>query len=115
MTALNSQFGFLHAEISKDAARVEAAVNSDPRTACFYARRTLEQIVGWMYDNDADLQRPWETQLASLLTAPSFLKHVPAEIVAKARLIKDQGNNAVHGRSPVRHGDAWCRCSKAFA
>ncbi len=114
MTSSATQFGFLHAEIAKDAARVEATVNSDPRTACFYARRTLEQIVGWMYDNDSDLQRPWETQLASLLAAPSFLKHVPAGIVAKARLIKDLGNNAVHGRSPVRHGDALVAAKELF-
>ncbi len=44
-----SQFAFLQAEWSAvydSAARAESAVHSDPRTACFYARRALELAVG---------------------------------------------------------------------
>jgi hypothetical protein len=40
-----SQFAFLHREwpeVFAAAARMEAAVRADPRTACFYARRALE-------------------------------------------------------------------------
>lgn len=47
-----SQFAFLECEWSAvfdAAARAEAAVNSDPRTACFYARRALELAVSWAY------------------------------------------------------------------
>lgn len=40
-----SQFAFLQGEwapVFESAAQAEAAVNADPRTACFYARRALE-------------------------------------------------------------------------
>ncbi len=47
-----SQFGFLQREwaaVFDAAVRAEVAVNSDPRTACFYARRALELAVAWAY------------------------------------------------------------------
>lgn len=43
-----SQFSFLQAQwpdLLLEARRAEAAALSDPRTACFYARRTLELAV----------------------------------------------------------------------
>ena len=45
-----SQFIFLQREWSAvfdAAAKAEVAVHSDPRTACFYARRALELAVAW--------------------------------------------------------------------
>lgn len=45
-----SQFLFLRREwpdVYEAAARAEANVHADPRTACFYARRTLELAVAW--------------------------------------------------------------------
>lgn len=35
------------------AAKTEAAVHADPRTACFYARRTLELAVSRAYKFDS--------------------------------------------------------------
>jgi type I restriction enzyme R subunit len=100
--------------MAQDAARAEAAVHADPRTACFYARRTLELVVNWLYDNDSDFEKPWETQLASLLAAPSFATHVPSAIVAKARVIKDLGNNAVHGKGLINPRDAVMAVQELF-
>lgn len=109
-----TQFGFLPTGIAQDAARAEAAVNSDPRTACFYARRTLELIVGWLFDNDTDFKKPYETHLASLLASPSFLTHVPSAIVAKAKVIRDLGNNAVHGKGLIRPSDGLVAVRELF-
>lgn len=56
-----SQFAFLRQEWSPvfDAAsRAEVAVHTDPRTACFYARRALELAVTWAYKHDSALQLP---------------------------------------------------------
>ena len=50
-----SQFAFLQSEwptVLDAAARAEAAVHPDPRTACFYARRALELAVAWAYQHD---------------------------------------------------------------
>lgn len=49
MTASN--FAFLQAgwpELLAEAQRAEEACHADPRTACFYARRTLELAVAWL-------------------------------------------------------------------
>ena len=54
-----SQFTFLQREwpaVFDSAARAEASVHGDPRTACFYARRTLELAVHWAYKHDAALR-----------------------------------------------------------
>ena len=49
-------------ELHEEALRVEQCALSDPRTACFYARRTIELLVEWVYDNDSQLQRPCADQ-----------------------------------------------------
>ena len=46
-------------ELHDEAVRVERFALADPRTACFYARRTIELLVEWVYANDSQLQRPW--------------------------------------------------------
>ena len=43
-----SHFGFLQPDwpdLLAEARRAEAAAHADPRTACFYARRTLERAL----------------------------------------------------------------------
>jgi type I restriction enzyme R subunit len=65
-----SQFAFLQREWSAvcDAAtRAEASVHADPRTACFYARRTLELAVSWSYKFDPTLKLPYQDNLSALL------------------------------------------------
>ena len=54
-----SHFAFLRdgwPSLFEAAAKAEGAVHADPRTACFYARRTLELAVAWVYKHDAALK-----------------------------------------------------------
>jgi len=47
-----TRFRFLQGEraaVFVSAARAETAVHAYPRTACFYARRTLDVAVGWAH------------------------------------------------------------------
>jgi len=47
-----SNFSFLKAEwpaLFVEAGKAEQAALTDPRTACFYARRTLELAVVWLF------------------------------------------------------------------
>jgi type I restriction enzyme, R subunit len=56
-----SNFSFLDAEwpaLADEAAKAERLAYADPRTACFYARRTLEFTVGWLYKHDSVLRLP---------------------------------------------------------
>jgi type I restriction enzyme R subunit len=39
-------------ELHEEALKVEQFALSDPRTACFYACRTIELLVEWVYNND---------------------------------------------------------------
>ena len=52
MSTAPSNFSFLQPDwpdLLMEARRAEAAAHAEPRTACFYARRTLELAVAWLY------------------------------------------------------------------
>jgi type I restriction enzyme R subunit len=94
-----TQFNFLKIEfpaVFRHAARAEALGLSDPRAACFYSRLTLEVIVDWIYSRDGTLREPFENTLAARIYETTFRRLVGEPIVAKARIVKDLGNNAVH-------------------
>jgi len=48
----------------EDCARAESYLVSDPRSACFYARRVVEGLVGYLYDVLA-LPLPYGDDLAA--------------------------------------------------
>lgn len=112
-----SQFAFLSAEwpdIAADALRAEEMAKADPRGACFYARRTLGLVVRWVYRNDALLRAPYAGGLGSMLFEPGFKALVGEALLAKAKLIKDLGNRAVHGAKVVRQVDAIVAVRELF-
>src|ERR1700726_466079 len=94
-----SKFAFLTAEFSEvfaHASKAESLALSDPRSSCFYARLALEGAVNWLCARDSALRDPFETTPAARIHEPSFRRLVGDAIVAKARIIKDLGNVAVH-------------------
>jgi type I restriction enzyme, R subunit len=94
-----SQFGFLgpeFPEVFDHAAKAEALALSDPRAACFYSRLALEVAVAWLYSHEGALREPFENTLAARIYETSFRKLVGESLIAKARIVKDLGNNAVH-------------------
>jgi len=112
-----SQFTFLQHEWSAvfDAAsRAEAAVQADPRTACFYARRALELTVSWAYKHDAALRLPYQDNLSALIHEPSFKQAAGEAVFSKARLINALGNRAVHSHRAVPEADALAAVRELF-
>ncbi|MFN0193104.1 MAG: DUF4145 domain-containing protein, partial [Aestuariivirga sp.] len=104
-----SNFAFVQREwptVHEAAGKAESAAHTDPRTACFYARRALEQAVEWLYRYDKSLRLPYQNQLNALIHEPGFRKLAGPAIFAKARLIKDLGNEAVHSAKVIRQIDA---------
>ena len=94
-----SQFAFLKSELAEVhglAVQAEDAAQSDPRATCVYARLALETIINWLYRADGTLKNPYDTTLAARIHEPTFQKLVGNAIVAKARVIKDLGNQAAH-------------------
>ena len=91
-------FGFLKAEwpeVYEAASQAAGAAHPDPRTACFYARRTLELAVNWAFKFDRSLHLPYQDNLSALIHEPTF-KAAAGPVFHKARLIKDLGNDAAH-------------------
>ncbi|ARP54248.1 type III restriction protein [Alcaligenes faecalis] len=104
-----SNFTFLQPEWSvvfESASKAERMVNADPRTACFYARRTLEITVAWMFAHDDTLKAPYQDNLSAFINEPTFRNLVGSALYTKARLIKDLGNLAVHGTKKIAPSDA---------
>ena len=112
-----SQFAFLQGEwaaVFESAARAETAVHADPRTACFYARRTLELAVSWTYKHDASLKLPYQDNLSALIHEPTFKKTAGEAVFSKARVINTLGNRAVHGHRAIPLDDAVVAVRELF-
>lgn len=106
---MTSHFTFLAAEwpdLFNEAKRAEELAHADPRSACFYARRTLELAVTWAYQNDRDLRKPYDTNLSALIHAADFRQATGNAVFTKARYIKDLGNLAVHSAKKIAPMDA---------
>ena len=114
---MTSHFTFLPAEwpsVHEAAARAEQAVHSDPRAACFYARRALEIAVAWLYKVESRLRLPYQDNLSALIHEPRFRQVTGDAVFYKARTIKDLGNLAVHSHGPVRQYDALMAVQELF-
>ena len=112
-----SQFAFLQREwpsVFDSAARAEVSVHGDPRTACFYARRTLELSVNWAYKHDAALRLPYQDNLSALIHEPSFKQAAGEAVFSKARVINTLGNRAVHSHRTVPEADAVVALRELF-
>nr|BFD66185.1 hypothetical protein HAGR004_12070 [Bdellovibrio sp. HAGR004] len=112
-----SNFAFLKTEwalIHESAVKAEGAINSDPRTACFYSRRTLELVVAWLYRSEKSLKFPYQENLSALIHEPTFKTLVGAAIFDKARIITRLGNHAVHSSKPVQGNDALVAVKELF-
>lgn len=101
-TFLNNDWPDLY-ETSREA---EQNVNSAPRTSCFYARRSLERAVKWLYANDSYLKKPYADNLAALIHEPTFRENLEPCLFPKILTIQKIGNLAVHSDKPISSNDS---------
>ncbi|NVJ48359.1 MAG: DEAD/DEAH box helicase family protein [Cytophagia bacterium] len=105
-----SNFQFITSDfprVAEKAKKAEQFALTSPVESCFNARAALELAVNWMYENDAELELPYDTKLASLMYEPSF-KEIFApygNLFQELHLIRKIGNNAVHNQR-VKPDDA---------
>lgn len=100
---MSGNFGFLEAEwpqLHAEARKAERDALFDPRTTCFYARRTVELTVKWLFQVEA-LPEPYKDDLSARLHEPAFVSLVGHGLQAKMNLIRKLGNTAVHDQRPV--------------
>jgi len=114
---VNSNFAFLAAEwphLQEPASKAEGLAYSDPRAACFYARRALELAVAWLYKHDAALKLPYQDNLSALIHEPTFKAALGEAVFSKARVIQRLGNEAVHSQRRIRQFDALTAVRELF-
>ncbi len=112
-----SNFAFLQAEwplLHESATKAEDMALVDARAACFYARRTLEMAVAWLYKHDRGLRLPYQDNLSALIHEPTFAQVVGQAVFTKAKVIKELGNQAVHSARKVLPADAVVATRELF-
>jgi len=104
-----SNFEFLSKEwheIGDAAVQAELLAHTDPRTSCFYARRSLELAIEWLYAHDPTLLVPYERNLSAILREPSLRALVPHPLYHTIKKIKNLGNRSAHSRDTMEYSDA---------
>ncbi len=112
-----SQFSFLKSEwpaVYDAAGKAESAVYSDPRTTCFYARRSLELAIAWLFKHDASLKLPYQDNLSTLIHEPTFKIAAGETIFCKTRVVAKLGNDAVHSIRQINQYDALMAVKELF-
>lgn len=94
----------------EDAKRVEAFALRDPRTAAFYARRTLELALQWLFDNDTALKAPYEKSLAAMIHDPTFKSNIQQGLFTDIRTIHRLGNLAAHSNQAISSQEGMQIC-----
>ncbi|MER7857986.1 DEAD/DEAH box helicase family protein [Amycolatopsis japonica] len=112
-----SNFGFLQAEwpdLYAEVIHAERLALADPRASCFYARRSLELAINWLYEADSSLNRPYRDDLAAKIAEPTLVAISGPGIRTKMDVIRRQGNAAVHQRGSVAANDALRTVTELF-
>ncbi|MDO5681718.1 MAG: DEAD/DEAH box helicase family protein [Propionibacteriaceae bacterium] len=87
--------------VHPECARAESYALSDPRTALFYSRRAIEELVRHLCDVYA-LPLPYSDDLAALTNDAGFQHLAGRPIVHKLNAIRRTANGAVHDNHGIR-------------
>lgn len=98
-----SNFSFINTaewkHIYQDAAEAEKLVLISPKAATIMCRSAMELGVQWLYENDYNLEYPYDRNLSSLIHEHAFKQLLPLGMFTELNLIRKLGNNAAHGKS----------------
>ena len=97
---MQTNFHFLSEwpEISQECVNAESHVCIQPRFSAILSRSALEKMVHWLYENDSDLEQPYDTSLSSLIHAYSFKANINDSLFRQINLIRKIGNTGAHGK-----------------
>ena len=87
------------------ASKAESHLANDPRSAAFYARHTVEQLVSYIYQV-LNLREPYRSDLSARIKDPQFTGLAGPQICQKLDLIRRVGNEAVHDSRPLPQAKA---------
>lgn len=112
-----SAFDFLAADfplIQEEAEKAVSAALPDPRTSCFYSRRTVEQAVRWAFKADSTLALGYNDTLGDLLNDPTFKALMGIRVFHIGKEVVRLGNQAVHENQRVTQRDSIAALSGLF-
>ncbi len=104
-----SNFAFLKQDfpaLHEEATLAERNALMDARVSSVYARRTLEGMVKWLYANDPEFTKPYDTTLNGLMGSQAFEKNVPYPVRLLAQTIRKKGNAAAHDTKNIAVSEA---------
>jgi type I restriction enzyme R subunit len=99
---MQSNFTFLqqeYPEIYREITEAEKHTFTAPRYAALLCRSTLEKAIFWLYQNDEDLELPYDTKLGALLHNDCFKAILKPSMLVELDVIRLYGNNAAHGKN----------------
>ncbi|MBT8252538.1 MAG: DEAD/DEAH box helicase family protein, partial [Bacteroidia bacterium] len=111
-----SNFQFLHKQwpaIFKEAKEAEQLTLTSPKASALIARSALEKAVQWLYDNDVDLEWPYDTKLSSLIHEQCFREIIKPSMFREINLIRLNGNAGAHGKS-ISHDQSIASIKNLF-
>lgn len=105
-----TNFSFISAEwrpLQQTLVDAEQQVFAAPGYTAVLCRKSLEEWVRWLYENDVDLELPdYDTSLNSLMYEQAFKDLLAPSLFKQANLVRKLGNDAVHTNLKVKPGDA---------
>ena len=111
-----SNFQFLYKEwpaIFKEAKEAEQLTLTSPKASAMIARSALEKTVEWLYQNDEELEWPYDAKLSSLIHEHCFREIIKPSMFREINLIRLTGNNAAHGKS-ISHDQSIASIKNLF-
>jgi type I restriction enzyme, R subunit len=111
-----SNFQFLHKEwpaIFKEVKEAEQLTLISPKASAMIARSALEKSVQWLYQNDEELESPYDTKLSSLIHEQCFIEIIKPSMFREVNLIRLNGNAAAHGKS-ISHDQSLASIKNLF-
>lgn len=104
-----SNFSFISSTFTPLAATLQKAeqqVYTEPTYSVVLCRKSLEEWVRWLYENDADLEEPYDTSLNTLLHQQDFKDLLAPSLFKQVNLVRKLGNDAVHTNIKIKPSDA---------
>lgn len=99
---MQTNFQFLLKEypaIYNEIVEAEKHTFTAPRYAALLCRSTLEKAIFWLYQNDEDLELPYDTKLGALLHNDCFKAILKPSMLVELDVVRLYGNNAAHGKN----------------
>ena len=96
-----SNFTFLldeFADVFAEAKKAEEYVHAEPRFSAILCRTALEKMITWLYENDYDLEMPYENSLNSLMRNYEFKRLIDPHLFAEIDVVRRTGNKGAHGQ-----------------